>query len=181
MFELAGYWLDQDIKELKVEMEDMSHMLGVGPFERNFSDEKICKTKQVDFLGETWECILGFTNNKIYRIALSREYRNANYQKVKSYFLKSYGQPADARNNEEGMYNIWDTTLYQEKLSGPTSRSNLVLSYHRPFNVVNIIATGGPEFSKLGKGYLRPKASGYFTSFIVLIIVITILGYLLFR
>jgi hypothetical protein len=170
-FELAGYRLDQEIQDLKAEMEDLSQLVGVGPFGRNFSDEHIFKTKPVGFLNETWECMLGVTNNRIYRIALSRKYESNIFENLREYFLTKYGKPSDNQSNKEGIYYIWDTTSSSD-LSLP---SNLTLTYHYANNVINIITTGGAKFAKMGKGYLSPKGGGCLTIIIVLIIVSAIL------
>jgi hypothetical protein len=148
--ELGGYQLDQDIQDLKEEMEDMSHVLGVGPFARIFSDEKVFKANKVKFLGEKWECMLGVTNNQIYKIALSagrtRNILESDYsfdqatnifEIVNRHFLELYGNPTESKSNEELNSNIWDF-----------SSANLVVSRYYPFNVINIIATSGTPFGR---------------------------------
>ena len=130
MLELKGFWLDQDIQTVSAWKQDMSNLLGFGQFAKMFPDEKIFKTNQVDFLGEAWDCMLGVTNNKIYKIALSGKASGV-YEKAYNYFLKLYGQPTEIKKN---LY-IWET-----------STANLTLSKHWLFRVVNIIATSGTPF-----------------------------------
>ncbi|MGB8991631.1 MAG: hypothetical protein WCD80_06215 [Desulfobaccales bacterium] len=157
IFELAGYRLDQDIRDIKAEMEDISHVLDFGPFKRMFSDERIFKTNEVDFLGEIWECMLGVTNNKIYKIALSKKYTSNIFEKINRYFFELYGKPTESQSNEEVIYHIWDTALYQGRSLGPPLSSNLVVSQHYPFNVINIYATSGTPFKKKNPKLLVPK------------------------
>ncbi|MGD0217411.1 MAG: hypothetical protein ABSC45_07865 [Desulfobaccales bacterium] len=130
MLELKGFRLDQDIQTVSAWKQDMSNLLGLGQFVKMFPDEKLFKTNQVDFLGETWDCMLGVTNNKIYKIALSGKASNIN-EKAYNYFLDLYGKPSESKKN----LCIWET-----------STANLTLSKHWLFRVVNIIATSGTPF-----------------------------------
>jgi hypothetical protein len=157
MFDLGGYRLDQNIHDVIGYKEDMSHVLGVGQFARMFPDEQIFKVNQVNLLGETWDCMLGVTNNKIYKIALSEMASNI-FDKAYRYFLDLCGQPTTSKSR---LY-IWET---------PTA--NLTLSKHRPFNVVNIIATSGTPFTdNMVKNYQTQKASGCFSVLALLLVVI---------
>lgn len=146
MFELGGYRLDQDISDVKGKMEDFSHVFGVGSLVRMFSDEKVFKANQVNFLGETWDCMLGVTNNKIYKIALSGELTSNIFNKANNHFLGLYGKPTESQSNEESKLNIWDFPS-----------ANLVVSQHHPFNVINIIATSGTPFKRTNPNVLVPK------------------------
>lgn len=146
IFELGGYQLDQDIRDIKSKMEDCSHLFGSGPFERMFSDEKIIKVNQVDFLGETWVCILGVTNNKIYKIVLSGIDISNIFEIVNKHFVALYGKPTESQNNIDSNINIWDlATAY------------LVISQYQQPNVVNIIATSKTPFKKTNPNLLVPK------------------------
>jgi predicted nucleic-acid-binding Zn-ribbon protein len=146
IFELGGYQLDQDIRDIKSQMQDCSQLFGSGPFERMFSDEKIIKVNQVDFLGETWECILGVTNNKIYKIVLSGIDISNIFEIANKHFLELYGKPTERQNNIDSNINIWDlATAY------------LVISQYQEPNVVNIIATSKTPLKKTNPNLLVPK------------------------
>lgn len=130
MLELKGFRLDQDIQTVSAWKQDMSNLLGFGQFAKMFPDEKLFKTNQVDFLNVAWDCMLGVTNDLIYKIALSGKASNI-FEIAHTNFLKLYGHPTVSKKS---LY-IWET---------PTA--NLTLSKHWLFSVVNIIATSGIPF-----------------------------------
>ena len=130
MLELKGFRLDQDIQTVSAWKQDMSNLLGFGQFAKMFPDEKLFKTNQVDFLNVAWDCMLGVTNNLIYKIALSGNASNI-FERAYNYFFKLYGHPTVSKRS---LY-IWET-----------STANLTLSKHWLFRVVNIIATSGIPF-----------------------------------
>ena len=145
-FELGGYQLDQDIRGIKSEMEDMSHLLGFGSFVRMFSDEKIFKVNQIYFLDVKWDCLIGVTNKKIYKIALSGKSIESILETAMIHFSKNFGNPTESRQDNESNINIWEFP-----------RANLVLSKQHPSNVVNIIATSGTPFKETNPNLIVPK------------------------
>jgi hypothetical protein len=146
ILELGGYRLDQDIRDIKAEMEDLSYMLDAGPFTRMFSDEKMFRARQVDLLGEKWECFLGVTNNRIYKIALSGGITSNTFDKAKIYFISLYKQPTGTKSNQEVNACIWDLPSI-----------NVFITQHKPSYVVNIIATSKSPINKTNQNMQFPK------------------------
>ncbi len=133
--EFGGFHLDQVIDEVQAGLADMSRILDAGPMERVFSDERIFKADQVDFLGKTWECLLNVTDRRIYRIALSADGSSNTFEAASSYFLELYGKPAERQSNKDSIDNIWKFPM-----------ANLVVSQYQPYNIINIVVTSRTPF-----------------------------------
>jgi hypothetical protein len=95
----------KDIKGLK-EMSASEYDI----FQKKFEDEKIYKAPSINFLGLTWDMMLGVVKGKIYKISpgyTTKDKNQANEAAMKAltYFKSKLGEPSE---QQTGLF-IWDT------------------------------------------------------------------------
>lgn len=138
----GNYHLGQVFSEIKDELKEVSEaeyrVLG-----RTFSDEKIYKGKDVNFVGSLWTTIVGIADGQIYKIGLqhyspsspilSGEDEEA-LQYAYDLLVQEFGEPNETKDS----LFLWDTEwgnicLDQIGKPGTTGAVNLTLTSNQPF------------------------------------------------
>ena len=158
----GNYYLGQNIKEIRNDLEDISEQMFNSGFIKVFADEKIYKGKRIMFLNAEWNVVLGVTNNKVYKIALqltTPQQETTLSDNVKAYFENIYGKPDDFKESETSYFYIWDT-----------KEGNTILETGKKIGgdsfipILNIFVTAGQP--------VRKKASSFFISGLILVAVL---------
>jgi hypothetical protein len=107
-FAIGPYKLDMPIKGIKGLKEISASEYDI--FKKKFEDEKIYKAPSINFLGLTWDMMLGVVKGKIYKISpgyTTKDKNQADEAAVKALtYCKSYlGEPSE---QQAGLF-IWET------------------------------------------------------------------------
>ncbi len=118
------YYLGQKFNQIKEKLEDISEISFTSGFIKVFPDEEIYKGKDIIYLNDVWETILGVANNEIYKIAFRLKSSfiigyNDNHHttlkkspvlgKIYKIFKKKYGKPDKVIEVENSNLYFWDT------------------------------------------------------------------------
>ncbi len=144
--EFGGCRLDQDIKDYKGELEDISSDIYYpGAIEKVFSDEKVYDSDPIVFLDINWRRLLAVTDHKIYKIALwGPQGSAAAYDKAREFFYNMYGRPVKTKGWLRETMSIWEIPFGNPEM-------NLVIYQESVSDTLSITATSRKAFRDLIK------------------------------
>ena len=107
-FPIGPYRLDMPMEDIKGLKEISASEYNI--FQRKFEDEKIYKAPSINFLGLTWDMMLGVVKGKIYKISPGYTTKDKNQAdeaaiKALTYCKSKLGEPSE---QQSGLF-IWDT------------------------------------------------------------------------